>query len=149
MTNPTPKTIQSLEQIEAIIDYHNGRKTGKKNRINGKIAREKNSEIDLPAGWSIKKGTHPSRIEICHNSRTIFYPCGHGQTLRATNTTYGGRLTSVGPRPVIWLLCEMKCQSNISSIFFVPRVGLEPTCSEEHWILNPARLPISPPRLKL
>ena len=29
----------------------------------------------------------------------------------------------------------------------VPRVGLEPTLPEGNWILNPARLPISPPRL--
>ena len=28
----------------------------------------------------------------------------------------------------------------------VPRVGLEPTHPEGYWILNPARLPISPPR---
>ena len=28
----------------------------------------------------------------------------------------------------------------------VPRVGLEPTLPEGNWILNPARLPISPPR---
>ena len=30
----------------------------------------------------------------------------------------------------------------------VPREGLEPTLPEGNWILNPARLPISPPRLK-
>ncbi len=28
----------------------------------------------------------------------------------------------------------------------VPREGLEPTHPERYWILNPARLPISPPR---
>ena len=29
----------------------------------------------------------------------------------------------------------------------VPKVGLEPTRPEGHWILNPARLPIPPLRL--
>ena len=28
----------------------------------------------------------------------------------------------------------------------MPREGLEPTRAEAHWILNPARLPVSPPR---
>ena len=30
--------------------------------------------------------------------------------------------------------------------FFVPGEGLEPSRTEVHWILSPARLPISPPR---
>ena len=29
---------------------------------------------------------------------------------------------------------------------YVPRVGLEPTLCYQNWILNPARLPIPPPR---
>ena len=32
------------------------------------------------------------------------------------------------------------------SVFLVPEEGLEPTRPESHWILSPARLPISPLR---
>ena len=34
----------------------------------------------------------------------------------------------------------------VSNRSVVPRVGLEPTLSCPNWILNPTRLPISPPR---
>ena len=37
---------------------------------------------------------------------------------------------------------------SISEKFLMPEVGLEPTRAKAHWILNPARLPISPLRLK-
>ncbi len=30
--------------------------------------------------------------------------------------------------------------------FGMPRAGIEPARGHPHWILNPARLPISPPR---
>ena len=37
--------------------------------------------------------------------------------------------------------------NNYEGVFLnVPREGLEPTHPEGYWILNPARLPISPPR---
>ena len=106
-------TIQPLEQIEAIIDNHNGKKTGKKNRLpNSAEARRLDAQTNFPAGWNIKKGKSPSRIEICYSSKTFLYPRGHGNTLRVANTGNNGRLTAVGPRAVIWYLCEMKCQSN-------------------------------------
>ena len=38
---------------------------------------------------------------------------------------------------------EQKKPRNFTA-FFVPRTGLEPACSYEHWSLKPARLPISP-----
>ena len=37
-------------------------------------------------------------------------------------------------------------QNNLLRILSVPRVGIEPTRCCHHWILNPARLPIPPPR---
>ena len=107
-------TIQPLEQIEAIIDNHNGKKTGKKNRLpNSAEARRLDAQTNFPAGWNIKKGKSPSRIEICYSSKTFLYPRGHGNTLRVANTGNNGRLTAVGPRAVIWYLCEMKCLSLI------------------------------------
>ena len=59
--------------------------------------------------------------------------------------------------PTFWLImvdldnhvppaCKVKPPQLRRGFMSVPRVGLEPTHPEGYWILNPARLPISPPR---
>ena len=44
--------------------------------------------------------------------------------------------------------CKTKPPQLRRGFLSVPREGLEPTHPEGYWILNPARLPISPPRQK-
>lgn len=52
----------------------------------------------------------------------------------------------MNPRPVPYKGTALTTELPVYNESLVPGAGLEPARSYEHWVLNPARLPITPPR---